>query len=153
MDPGYFAILLLFAIGAAVCFVMVFGSYLLGPKKRTPYKESPFECGVEPVGDTHERFPIKFFLVAILFIIFDIEGIFLYPWYTVFKHGTPAFQRFTLIEVGVFFLMLVAGYVYVIKKNAIDFEEPMAKPELEGSALEGSVPSEPNDRGAKEKVA
>jgi NADH-quinone oxidoreductase subunit A len=123
MAAAYLPILIAFAVGGVVCFVMVFGGWLLGPKNPTVYKEAPYECGVEPVGDARGRFPIKFFLVAILFIIFDIESIFLYPWYTVFRHGSPEFQRFTLIEVGTFFFMLFVGYVYLIKRNAIGFEE------------------------------
>jgi NADH-quinone oxidoreductase subunit A len=123
MAAAYLPILILFAVGGIVGFVMVFGGWLLGPKNPTVYKEAPYECGVEPVGTARERFPIKFFLVAILFIIFDIESIFLYPWYTVFKSGSPEFQKFTLVEVGTFFLMLFVGYLYIVKRKAILFED------------------------------
>jgi NADH-quinone oxidoreductase subunit A len=125
----YLPIVLLLAIGAVVSAVMVLCSWLLGPKNPTMPKKATYECGVEPFGGVRERFPIKFFLVAMLFIVFDIESIFLYPWYTVFRSAGQGFKLFTLIEVGVFFLLLAVGYVYVIKKNAIDFDEGSAAEE------------------------
>lgn len=138
MAADYVPILILFAIAALICAVMVTASKLLGPRRPTPYKDSPYECGVEPIGSPKERFPVKFFLVAILFIIFDIESIFLYPWYTVFKDGTPEFQKFTLIEMGTFFVLLIVGYLYVIRRNAIDFDEG-----AEGLREQESVPATP----------
>ncbi|GMV36664.1 MAG: NADH-quinone oxidoreductase subunit A [Fimbriimonadales bacterium] len=133
MATDYLPILLLFAIGILLAIVMVGASWLFGPKKKTPFKETPYECGVEPVGDARERFPVKFFLVAILFIIFDIESIFLYPWFVTLKWADKAFQVFTLVEVGVFFALLVVGYLYVIRRNAIDFDEGSAVETLPGT--------------------
>lgn len=128
MAADYLPLIILFVIAAFICAVMVTASRLLGPRHPTAYKSSPYECGVEPMGSAKERFPVKFFLVGILFIIFDIESIFLYPWYTVFRSSSPAFQKFTLMEMGAFFFLLLVGYVYVIKKNAIDFDEGSEKP-------------------------
>src|SRR5207302_1352178 len=82
---SYLGILLLVGVAAVVSAAMVTLSWVLGPKKETPYKQSAYECGVAPVGDAKERFPIKFYLVAIVFILFDIEVVFLWSWMTVFK--------------------------------------------------------------------
>lgn len=102
---------------------MVTLSWLLGPKKTTPYKTSPYECGVAPVGSARERFPIKFYLVAILFVLFDIEVVFLWGWMTVFRNSDPAFQLFSFIEVVVYMSTWILGYVYAIRVNAIDWDE------------------------------
>jgi NADH:ubiquinone oxidoreductase subunit 3 (subunit A) len=86
----YWPILLLLALSAVIATVMVAGSWLLGPKKNTPYKDSPYECGVAPLGNARERFPIKFYLVAMLFILFDIEVVFLWSWMATYKEWVDA---------------------------------------------------------------
>lgn len=118
MIGAYLPILLL------VLFAILFGigslllSSLLGPKKLSPLKLSPYECGCEPVGSARERFSIKFYLIAMLFILFDIEAVFLYPWSILFKRlGT-----FGLIEMGVFIAILLVGYIYIWKKGALEWE-------------------------------
>jgi len=102
---------------------MVTGSWLFGPKKVTKYKMSTYECGVEPVRDVHERFPIKFYLVAIIFILFDIEVVFLWSWLTVFKDGSLAFKQFSFIEFFSYMASWILGYVYVIRVGAIAWDE------------------------------
>ncbi|MFW5697910.1 MAG: NADH-quinone oxidoreductase subunit A, partial [Fimbriimonadaceae bacterium] len=77
MLAEYIPLLVLIGVASLLCAAMVTLSWVLGPKKSTPYKSSPYECGVEPVGTARERFPIKFYLVAILFVLFDIEVVFL----------------------------------------------------------------------------
>ena len=109
MLVNYVGILLLIAVAAAVCALMVTGSWLLGPKKVTSYKISPYECGVQPAGSARERFPIKFYLVAIIFILFDIEVVFLWSWMTVFKKAEPAFQIFSYVEMIVYMATWVLG--------------------------------------------
>jgi NADH-quinone oxidoreductase subunit A len=114
----YLPILVLVII--AVCFGMgslVF-STLIGQKKPSKVKLAPYECGCEPVGSARERFSIKFYLIAMLFILFDIEAVFLYPWSVIFKR----LGVFGLMEMGVFIAILFVGYVYVWKKGALEWE-------------------------------
>jgi NADH-quinone oxidoreductase subunit A len=103
----------------AVALLIVVLSYLLGKRIPTKEKLSTYECGNEPFEDARGRFSVKFYLIAILFIIFDIEVVFLYPWAVVYKK----LALFGLIEMGVFILILLAGYFYIIKKGALNWEE------------------------------
>ncbi|MGQ9737353.1 MAG: NADH-quinone oxidoreductase subunit A [Armatimonadota bacterium] len=112
------------AVLAAVLAVgMVVLSFLLGPKRPDYRKVAPYECGVTPVGSAREKFPIKFFLVAMLFIVFDVETIFLYPWAVTFKDAPKAVQAFNLIEMGVFIVILFVGYFYMLGTRALEWEE------------------------------
>lgn len=137
MDSQYLGLGILIVVAGALCAAMVTLSWLLGPKKRTPYKTSPYECGVAPAGSARERFPIKFYLVAILFVLFDIEVVFLWGWMTVFKDSDKAFQLFSFIEVVVYMSTWILGYVYAIRVNAIDWDETVS---LEEAKL-ASTPS------------
>jgi NADH-quinone oxidoreductase subunit A len=123
MLGDFMPILILMAVAGVICGAMVSLSWVLGPKKVTPYKQSPYECGVEPQGDARERFPIKFYLVAILFVLFDIEVVFLWSWLTVFKTGSLEFQVFSGAAVAVYMLLWIIGDAYVIKIGAIDWDE------------------------------
>ena len=116
-------ILVLLGFAAILCGAMVTISWFLGPKKFTPYKASPYECGVAPVGDAHERFPIKFYLVAIVFILFDIEVVFLWSWMTVFKNADTEFAVFSFFEFITYMATWVLGYVYAVRVGAIDWDE------------------------------
>jgi len=91
---------------------------LLGPKKPSPEKSDPFECGVPMVTSANEKMSVKFYLTAILFILFDIETIFLYLWAKAF----PNLGWFGVLEVMVFMVILVAGYIYVIKRGALEWD-------------------------------
>ncbi|NUL81578.1 MAG: NADH-quinone oxidoreductase subunit A [Armatimonadetes bacterium] len=133
MVSDYAAVLMLFAIGAVIALVMVVGSWLLGPKRPTLAKRSIYECGVTPVGGARERFPIHFYLVAMLFIIFDVESIFLFPWFVMFRGAETDLQRFSFIEVSVFLLFVVVGYVYVLYKGALDWERPTTRQRAKGA--------------------
>ena len=106
------AVAVLFGLGSVVL------SSLIGEKKATPLKVSPYECGVEPVGTARERFSIKFYLIAMLFILFDIEAVFLYPWAILYKR----LGLFGLMEMGLFIVILFVGYIYVWKKGALEWE-------------------------------
>lgn len=123
MFGEYLPILMMMAIAAVVCSVMVVGSYILGPKRVTKYKQSPYECGVAPLGDANERFPIKFYLIAILFVLFDIEVVFLWPWLSVFKNASLEYKIFTGVDILIYMGIWIVGMAYVIKVGAIDWDE------------------------------
>ncbi|MDH4388840.1 MAG: NADH-quinone oxidoreductase subunit A [Fimbriimonas sp.] len=125
---SYIGILALMGLAALLCAVFATISWLLGPKRNTSYKNAPYECGVAPVGDARERFPIKFYLVAIIFILFDIEVVFLWAWMTVYKGGTADFIKFTFFEFLAFMSTWVLGYAYILKVKAIEWDEPEALP-------------------------
>ncbi len=117
----YLPLLVLLLLGAFIASLLVVLSWFLGPKHLTPEKLMPYECGVNPIGNARERFPVKFYLVAMLFIIFDIETVFLYPWAITFKSKVIS-QGFELTEMIVFIAILFVGYFYVWKKGALDWE-------------------------------
>jgi NADH-quinone oxidoreductase subunit A len=130
---GEFApILFLMLVAAVIAAAMVTLSWVLGPKKQTPYKDSPYECGVTPVGQAIERFPIKFYLVAILFVLFDIEVVFLWSWLTVFRNAPVEYQVFSGLAVAVYMLLWIIGDAYVIKIGALEWDEeqPLASEKL-----------------------
>ncbi|MCE2399496.1 NADH-quinone oxidoreductase subunit A [Candidatus Poribacteria bacterium] len=97
-------------------------THLLGPKKPTRVKLSVYESGVQPVGDARQRFTIRFDLIAMLFIIFDIEVVFLYPWAVVFKKMSADNGLFILIEMLVFIGILLLGYIYAWKKGGLTWD-------------------------------
>src|SRR5437879_8421759 len=116
---GWFSILLMIALGAGFAATSVMLSSVLGPRKPSAEKLAPYECGMPPVGDARERQSIKFYLVAMIFLLFDIEVAFLYPWAMALRDlGWPGF-----IQVVLFVLLLLAGYVYVWRKGALDWGE------------------------------
>ena len=140
----YIGILVLMALAAVISGALVTLSWVFGPKNVTPYKSSPYECGVTPVGDAKERFPIKFYLVAIVFILFDIEVVFLWSWMTVFKHSSTEFMVFTFFEFLIYMATWILGYLYVIRVGAINWEDepdvPLPVVEHEPIALGEPVP-------------
>jgi NADH-quinone oxidoreductase subunit A len=93
---------------------------LLGPRKPTAEKEAPYECGMPPVGDARERHSVKFYLVAMIFLLFDIEVAFLYPWAMAIRD----LRWMGFVQVLVFFVILMAGYAYVWKKGVLDWNRP-----------------------------
>jgi len=130
----YLPILLIFVVAAGFAVGNVFISQFIGQRKQTRTKMMPYECGKDPVGTARERFSVKFYLIAMIFILFDIEVIFLVPWAVVFKTlSGPAYGLGTLVyvEMMVFVVLLLAGYVYVIKKGALDWSD-RARREAEG---------------------
>ena len=118
MLGAYLPILVLVVIAVLFGMGSVVFSTLIGQKKPSKVKLAPYECGCEPVGSARERFSIKFYLIAMLFILFDIEAVFLYPWSVIFKR----LGMFGLVEMGVFIVILFVGYVYVWKKGALEWE-------------------------------
>ena len=120
----YLPLIVLLFVAVALAGTLVGLSWILGPKKPSAAKLAPYECGVTPVGSARERFPVKFYLVAMLFIVFDIETVFLYPWAVTFtKWGYhSALQMFSLFEMVTFIVILFVGYIYVWKKGAFEWE-------------------------------
>jgi NADH-quinone oxidoreductase subunit A len=123
MQEEYVGVLVLLTLAALVSVFFSVISWLLGPRKNTPYKLAPYECGVEPLGDTRERFPIKFYLTAILFIMFDIEVVFLWSWMTAFKDASTEFMMFSFIYFLTYMVTWILGYAYAIRVGAIEWDE------------------------------
>ena len=115
--PSYVPILILggVAVGFAVFTLAV--SQLLGRSRPNPAKSAVYECGVPPIGTARERFPIKFYLVCMLFILFDVDAAFLYPWALIFRQ----LGLYGLVEMAVFVLLLGGGFVYAWKVGALDW--------------------------------
>lgn len=118
----YFPVLLQILIAAAVAGALVFFSTFLGKRFRDSAKDMPYESGMRPIGTARERFSVKYYLVAIVFILFDIEAIFLYPWAVVYRE----LKLFAFFEMLLFIALILAGFFYIWKKGALDWskEEP-----------------------------
>ncbi len=114
----YAPLLFLLLLALAVPAGMVGIASLAGTKRPTTTKDLPFECGVDPVGEARRRFGVKFFLVALLFLIFDVETIFIFPWAVLFRK----LGLFGFVEMSVFLTILLLGLVYVWKKGALEWE-------------------------------
>ena len=113
------AIMFLVAAGFGVSQLLV--TQLIGPRKRTATKLMPYECGVDPIGDARDRFSVRFYIVAMLFLIFDVETIFLLPWAIIFMGDDFSFTKFALVEMFVFIAILVVGYYYAWRKGALEW--------------------------------
>ncbi len=118
MLRSYLPILILLGLSVVQAVGIVVLSRLASPTRPTPAKSSPYESGITPLGNTRERFSVKFYLVAILFIVFDLETIFLIPWGVMFRD----LGLFGLVEMAVFMLILLVGLVYAWKKGALQWE-------------------------------
>ena len=121
MPDTYFAryipLLMQLCLAAALGTVMVTLSYFVGQHKYNKSKMSQYECGMTPVGDARQRYSVKFYLVAMLFILFDVEAVFLYPWAVIFKD----LKMFGFWEMLVYIGIVLAGYWYIVKKGVIDW--------------------------------
>jgi NADH-quinone oxidoreductase subunit A len=116
---NWFLILLLTAVAIGFGAVSVVLGRILGPRNPTPEKQAPYECGMPAVGDARERQSIRFYLIAMIFLLFDIEVAFLYPWALALRSiGWTGYMQVVL-----FTLVLTAGYVYVWKKGALDWQK------------------------------
>lgn len=114
---SFWPILLMLGLGAGFAAGNILLSQFLGPRKPSAEKSAPYECGMPAVGDARERQSVKFYLVAMIFLLFDIEVAFLYPWAMAFR--TLAWTG--LIQIVVFFALLLTGYIYVWRKGAFDW--------------------------------
>src|SRR5437868_13595043 len=114
---SWFSILIMIGLGAGFALISVLLSSVLGPRNPTPEKSAPYEVGMPAVGDARERQSVKFYLVAMIFLLFDIEVAFLYPWAMALRDlGWTGF-----IQVLLFMALLFAGYIYVWRKGALDW--------------------------------
>ena len=133
----YLPILLMFIVAIGFAGGNIVLSQLVGQRKRTRTKLMPYECGKDPVGSARERFSVKFYLIAMIFILFDIEVIFLVPWAVIFKpfrdSGNQSLVYLVYFEMIIFIALLFAGYLYVWKKGAFDWGE-RARREAEAEA-------------------
>jgi NADH-quinone oxidoreductase subunit A len=130
----YLPILLMFIVAAGFAVGNILLSQFVGQRKRTKTKLMPYECGKDPVGSARERFSVKFYLIAMIFILFDIEVIFLIPWAVVSKSlAAQGLGTFVYLEMMIFIALLLAGYIYVVKKGAFDWGD-RARREAEAEA-------------------
>jgi NADH-quinone oxidoreductase subunit A len=133
----YLPILLMFIVAGGFAVGNILLSQFVGQRKSTRTKLMPYECGKDPVGSARERFSVKFYLIAMIFILFDIEVIFLVPWAVVAKSiGAQVGRTFVYVEMMIFIGLLLVGYIYVVKKGAFDWGERARREALaEGRAL------------------
>ncbi|MGD0127712.1 MAG: NADH-quinone oxidoreductase subunit A [Terriglobia bacterium] len=118
MTSPYLPLLMYFVIVVAVAAAILGLSAWVGVKRPSQAKLSPYECGSPPVGNARERFSVSFYLVAMLFILFDVEAVFLYPWAVIYK----SLKWFGFFEMLLYIAVLLAGYVYIWKKGALDWK-------------------------------
>ncbi len=124
----YIPILIVFIFVAGFAVTNIVLSHVVGTRKNTRAKLMPYECGMDPVGSAHQRFSVKFYLIAMLFILFDIEAVFLLPWAVVFKtlsntltlNGQSG-RAFVFFEMMIFVAVLLVGYIYVWKKGLFEW--------------------------------
>jgi NADH-quinone oxidoreductase subunit A len=121
MLQPYIPLLLLIAFVIANAILMLGLSHILSTYRRTPTKIAPYESGIPVLGDARERFSVKFYLVAMLFIVFDIETVFMIPWAVAFNQLT-AISGLLIIEMFIFILILAVGYVYIWKRGALQWD-------------------------------
>lgn len=117
----YLPVLILLGVGLVIGTAIIILSSLLGPKIKSTLKDAPFECGVPPLGDTKHRFSVRFYLVAILFLLFDVEAIFFFPFALIYREYL-SINTFILLEMGFFVGILLVGYFYVLRKGALEWE-------------------------------
>ena len=120
----YLPVLMQALVAMALAAGLLTASYALGKRVRNKIKDTPYESGITPTGDARHRFSVKFYLVAMLFILFDIEAIFLYPWVVVYRE----LKMFAFVEMLVFVIMTLSGFFYIWKKGALDWAEPDHSP-------------------------
>jgi len=121
---SYVPILIAFFFAAALAVGMALAPRLLAERRPTPEKQIPYECGKDPIGSARDRFSVKFYLVAMIFILFDIEAVFLIPWGVVFKDLAQSVSRwFVFAEMMVFLAILLAGFIYTWRKGVFDWNK------------------------------
>jgi len=115
---SYGSLLLMFILAMGLSGALVVVSNLVGRHKRSREKDEPYECGIHPTGDARAPVTVQFYIVGLLFILFDIEAIFLYPWALVYRHGLGVFG---FVEMLLYIIILLAGYIFLWKKGALDW--------------------------------
>jgi NADH-quinone oxidoreductase subunit A len=115
----YFPVLVQAALAMVIAGALILLSYVFGKRVKNKVKDMPYECGIAPTGNARERFSVKFYLVGMLFILFDIEAVFLYPWAVVYRE----LKLFAFFEMLLFIALVLAGFFYIWKKGALDWSE------------------------------
>ena len=113
----YLPVLIQMVLAILVAGALVAITFALGKRVKDRVKDSPYECGIAPTGTARERFSVKFYLVAIVFILFDIEAVFLYPWAVVYRE----LKMFAFVEMLLFIILIVSGFFYIWKKGALNW--------------------------------
>lgn len=134
MPEQWLPVLMQAVLALVIACALVALSFVIGRKVKNRVKDMPYECGIAPTGDARERFSVKFYLVAMLFILFDIEAIFLYPWAVVYKD----LKMFAFLEMLVFVALVMAGFFFVWKKGVLDWASTIP---------EALPPASPRNRG------
>jgi NADH-quinone oxidoreductase subunit A len=119
MWTNYIPIFIFFAVATGFALTVIFLSAIFGKRKITPQKMLPYECGMDPIGEARKPFSVKFYIIAMLFIVFDLEAVFLYPWAVILRKDLKVFG---LVEMAVFIGILLVGFIYVWKKGALEWE-------------------------------
>jgi NADH-quinone oxidoreductase subunit A len=123
----WFPVLLQAVLAAVISAALITLSYAIGRRINNRVKDMPYECGITPTGDARHRFSVKFYLVAMIFILFDIEAIFLYPWVVVYKQ----LKMFAFVEMLVFVILILAGFFFIWKKGVLDWAHPVEENPVE----------------------
>src|SRR5271166_3181087 len=113
----FFPVLVQIALAVVIAAALIGLSFFLGKKVKDVIKDTPYECGIAPTGSARERFSVKFYLVGIVFILFDIEAVFLYPWAVVYRE----LKMFAFVEMLLFIVLVMSGFFYIWKKGALDW--------------------------------
>lgn len=138
-------VLIFIMIGAIFVAAGLFAAWILRPRRPYPGKVAPYECGEDPVGDAWVRFNVRFYVVALIFLIFDVEVVFLFPWALVYRN----FGLFGFLEMAVFLGILIVGYIYVWVKGDLDWDKPRptvptisrsSRPRVESDEMNKEVP-------------
>lgn len=147
----YLPILVMLILATVFAAGSFLASTLLAPKRPTAAKLAPYECGIVPEHEPAERFPVRFYLVAMVFIIFDIELVFLYPWAVVFRR----LELFGLIEMGIFLIAVIVAFAYVLSVGALDWGPARRVSRFVGSPVRraGSWPGMTQPPGEKSEAA
>jgi NADH-quinone oxidoreductase subunit A len=123
MFDQFIPVLLVLAVAGVFAGLFIALSFTLGPSRATPLKNSTYECGIPARGSTQIRFFVRFFLVALFFLLFDLEAVFLYPWVLLFNGMVDSgLALFALAEMGAFVLVLLVGFVYIWKKGGLEWQ-------------------------------
>jgi NADH-quinone oxidoreductase subunit A len=116
---AYGPLLLMFILASGLAALLITLSTIVGRHKRTPEKDQPYECGIAPTGDARQPFSVHWYMVGLVFILFDIEVIFLVPWALVYNHDLKVFG---FVEMLLYIIILLVGYIFLWKKGALDWD-------------------------------
>lgn len=123
---SWFPVLIQALLAMVIAAALVALSFVVGRRLKNKVKDMPYECGIAPTGDAQHRFSVRFYLVAMMFILFDIEAIFLYPWAVVFKK----LKMFGFLEMLTFVILILAGFFFIWKKGVLDWAQEPVRPRV-----------------------